>query len=73
MPYRAAAWVRSQAEKSFSLSSPVATASMVIVASGLRPFCMRWRLNYFTGMTVEAGTVTAVTLFCGEPSIRRSE
>ena len=29
--------------------------------------------RYFTGMTVPAGTGTAVTLFCGEPSIRRSE
>lgn len=28
---------------------------------------------YFSGMAVAAGTGTAVTLFCGEPSISRSE
>ncbi len=28
---------------------------------------------FLTGITVPAGTGTAVTLFCGEPSISRSE
>jgi len=28
---------------------------------------------YFTGMTVPRSTGTAVTLFCGEPSMTRSE
>lgn len=34
--------------------------------------CMPPNPAYFSGITTPRGTGTAVTLFCGEPSIRRS-
>jgi hypothetical protein len=44
--------------------------------SGYTPIACRGAVLgavYFTGITVPAGTGTAVTLFCGEPSMTRSE
>lgn len=49
-------------------------ASRILAAPAARPSGERaQRAGYFTGMGVARSTGTVVTLFCGEPSITRSE